>query len=99
MDDGKPLVVSISERDGFLLLQFVKTNEGLWMESTGLICKRGDSLIAAFNGAQIRLGSAASWLIRQVLGSGGNFKITKLGPDRLSIATSGWRGTFSARAE
>lgn len=32
MADGKPLIVSIMEKDGSILLGFVKTGEGLWAE-------------------------------------------------------------------
>ena len=41
MGDGKPLLVSISERQGVLALEFTKTREGLWAESTGVICPSG----------------------------------------------------------
>jgi hypothetical protein len=44
MGDGKPLVVSISERQGVLALEFTKTREGLWAESTGVICPSGVDL-------------------------------------------------------
>src|SRR5712664_4093259 len=44
MDDGKPLVLSILERDGALFLEFVKTDEGLWAESAGTLCLNGADL-------------------------------------------------------
>lgn len=96
MDDGKPLVVSILEKNGVLFLEFTKTREGLWAESTGIICKTsGTDLETRFNGEQVRLGPAASWILRQALGSGGKFTLTKLGPEQLRIATNGWSGSFS----
>lgn len=97
MDDGKPLVVSILEKDGSLFLEFIKTSEGLWAESTGVICKTGTRLETRFSGEQIRLGLAAGWILRYALKNGGKFTLTKLGPERLHIATSGWSGTFSPR--
>ncbi len=39
MGDGKPLVVSILERNGALFLEFIKTREGLWAQSEGRICR------------------------------------------------------------
>ena len=56
MNDSKPLVVSILERKGSLLLEFVKTNEGLWLESAGVICRTGADLEARLAAGQIRLG-------------------------------------------
>jgi hypothetical protein len=56
MGDGKPLLVSISERQGVLALEFTKTREGLWAESTGVICPSGVDLEIVFSREQIRLG-------------------------------------------
>jgi len=96
MDDGKPLRMSIVQSNGSLLLGFTKTGEGLWVESSGVICRSGANFEARFSGDQVRLGPAAGWLLRSALKSGGKFTLTKLGPDQLRIATRGWRGDFSA---
>jgi hypothetical protein len=98
MNDGKPLVVSIQERNGSLFLEFIKTREGLWAESAGVMCKAGADFETRFAEDQIRLGPAASWVMRYALGHGGKFTMTKLGPEQLRIATSGWNGVFSPRA-
>ncbi|MGZ8982473.1 MAG: hypothetical protein ACXW11_00795 [Methylotenera sp.] len=99
MDDGNPLVVSILENNGYLFLEFIKTREGLWAESSGVICKTGTALEARFTGEQIRLGPAANWVLRYALGKGGKFTLTKLGSEQLRIATSGWSGNFSPKAK
>lgn len=99
MDDGKPLVVSIVETNGSLFLEFIKTREGLWAESAGVICKTGTTFETRFSGEQIRLGPAANWVLRYALRNGGKFTLTKLGADQLGIATSGWSGVFSPRAK
>jgi hypothetical protein len=99
MDDGKPLVMSIVESSGSLLLAFTKTGEGLWAESLGVVCKSGPDLEARFSGKQIRLGPAAGWLLRSALSNGGKFTLTKLGSDQLRIATSSWSGIFSPVAQ
>lgn len=96
MDDGKPLVMSIVENNGSLLLGFTKTGEGLWVESSGVICKSDSGLEARFSGKQIRLGPAAGWLLRSALKNGGKFTLTKLASNQLRIATRGWSGEFSA---
>ena len=99
MNDGKPLRVSILERKGALLLEFIKTKEGLWAESGGLICRAGADFQIRFSAEQIRLGPAANWMLRGLLGNGGTFTLTKLGSEQLRIAASGWSGTFSAAAK
>jgi len=95
MDDGKPLVMSIVESNGKLFLGFTKTGQGLWAESSGVICRRGSDFEARFSKKQIRLGPAAGWLLRSALKNGGKFTLTKLGSDQLRIATRGWSGEFS----
>ncbi|HYN54721.1 MAG TPA: hypothetical protein VES38_08460 [Methylotenera sp.] len=99
MDDGNPLVVSILEKNGHLFLEFVKTREGLWAEGSGVICKTGMDLEASFTEEQIRLGPAATWVLRYALGKGGKFTLTKLGAGQLRIATNGWRGNFSPKTK
>src|ERR1035437_1897866 len=55
MTDKKPLVVSILEQNGTLLLEFIKTSEGLWAESRGVICGKGVDLEIRFTAEQIRV--------------------------------------------
>jgi len=99
MDDGKPLLVSILEKNGTLFLEFVKTAEGLWAESTGVICKKGNDLETRFSGEQVRLGPAANWVLRYALKNGGKFTLTRLGAEQLHISTSAWQGVFSPRTK
>lgn len=99
MDDGKPLVVSIREKNGNILLEFIKTREGLWAESAGVICKTGTDIETRFAGKDVRLGPAANWVLRYALGDGGKFTLTRMGPEQLKIATSGWSGVFSPRTK
>ena len=94
MNDGKPLVVSIFESQGALVLEFIKTKEGLWAEGTGAVCGSGANLEISFDKDQLRMGPASGWLLRSLLGQGGKFTLTRLGADQLRIATSGWSGTF-----
>jgi hypothetical protein len=95
MKDGKPLLVTIFEKNDLLFLQFMKAREGLWAESAGVICKTSAGLEIQFTGEQIRLGPAANWVLRYALGSGGKFTLVKAGSEQLRIATSGWSGMFS----
>jgi hypothetical protein len=95
MDDGKPLIVSILEINGSLFVEFIKTRQGLWAKSFGVICKTDTDLEIRFTREQIHFGPAASWILRYALRNGGKFALTRLGPDRLRIATTGWSGTFN----
>jgi hypothetical protein len=95
MDDGKPMVVSILERNGSLHLEFIKTGAGLWAESAGIICTNGKHFETRFASAQIRFGPAANWVTRIALGRGGHFTFAKTGSEQLRIATGGWSGNFS----
>ena len=94
MDDGKPLLVNITESKGMLNMTFTKTREGLWAESGGVICKTPTGLETRFSGDQIHVGPAANWVLRYALKNGGKFTLTQFGLDQLRIATSGWSGTF-----
>ena len=87
-------MVSILERDGALFLQFLKTQEGLWAESTGAICTVGETLEARFDSAHVRLGPAANWILKLALGTGGKFTLARHDALQLKISTSGWQGLF-----
>lgn len=97
MEDGKPLQVSILEKKGALFLKFIKTREGLWAESVGVMCTTGADLEIRFTKEQIRMGPAANWLLRTALGNGGKFTLTRLGSEQLRIAANGWDGIFSPK--
>jgi hypothetical protein len=97
MDDDKPLVLSILERNGSLSLEFVKTGEGLWAESACAVCMKGEDLEARFGAEQVRLGPSAGWATRYTFANGGQFTLTRLDAEQLRIATTGWSGTFSSR--
>jgi hypothetical protein len=94
MDDGKPLVVSIVERNGSLRLEFMKTGEGLWAEIAGALCKTGNDLEARMSRDQISLGSSANWIFRLALANGGVFTLRRHLPSQLQIETRGWSGRF-----
>ena len=97
MRDGKPLLVSLLERDGALALEFTKTGEGLWAQSTGTLCRTDKGLEIRFSAQQIKLGPAANWVLRLALGNGGKFTLTRSAPAQLHIATGGWSGLFAAQ--
>jgi len=93
MDDGKPMEVSIVERNGALMLTLVKTGESLWAEGAGVICRRGTDLEARLSKDQLRLGPAANWLTRLALADGCAITLRRLST-HLRIATRGWSGLF-----
>jgi hypothetical protein len=94
MQDDKPLVVTLSERDGGLHLQFVKSREGLWAEGAASVCMNNGTLEAVLSRHRISVGPAAHWLLRQSLAYGARFVLAPKPGGQLHIETPGWSGTF-----
>ena len=94
MSDGKPLVVSIAEREETLHLEFTKAREGLWAEGQAKVCGSGARFEARLRRGGLRLGPAAHWILRQSLGHGATFVLSRLPGGQLRIATPGWSGLF-----
>jgi hypothetical protein len=94
MSDGKPLVVTISEREGMLFLAFYKMHEGLWAEGMTALCGTAADMEAKFTEGRLRAGPAAHWLLKQSMQSGALFSIRRLTQRELRIATPGWSGLF-----
>lgn len=99
MTDGKPLALSIAERDGALFISFVKSQEGLWAEGMGAICASGSNLEARFLPGMLAVGSSAHWAMRYSLTHGTPFSFLRLGASRMKVATIGWSGTFATPGE
>lgn len=95
-DDGKPLIVTIAEKDSKIFLEFNKTKEGLWASGTADICK-DDEIVADIKKDQIKLGKAAHWVLKMSMKNGAKFTLTKLKPLVLKISTFGWKGEFVPR--
>lgn len=94
MDDGKPMVVSIIERKGKLLLEFIKTGEGMWAEISGVLCKSGVGFEVRLSREQVVLGPAANWMLGLAIADGGVFTLRRHLANQLHIETRGWRGRF-----
>ncbi len=97
MDDGRPLVLSILEREGTLFLSFMKTGEGLWAEGSIALCAKGGDFEARLDSQRMRLGPAAHWAMRYSMANGAEFTFTRLAGSRLRVYAPGWSGTFAAR--
>lgn len=92
-DDGKPLMVSISEKDNTLHLEFIKNKEGLWAKGTARICKDKE-ITASITKKDISLGKAAPWVMRMSMKDGAKFTLKMIKSDVLKISTFGWSGEF-----
>ena len=93
-NDGKPLMVDISEKENELFLEFIKSKEGPWASGTADICQVENVLQASISEKQIKLGEAAPWILKMSMKSGAVFKLEKLKPGVLKISTFGWSGEF-----
>jgi hypothetical protein len=91
--DGNPLVMTVSQQNGGLFLQFMKTNAGLWASGTASICSQGGAVTASITKDQIKLGSAAPWVLRIALSNGATFSLD-MTSDGLTISTTGWTSNF-----
>ncbi|HSV36849.1 MAG TPA: hypothetical protein VLI46_14905 [Ramlibacter sp.] len=92
MSDGKPLIISILEKDGLLFLEFVKTREGLWAEGAATICRGSAGLEVRFG--HLRMGPAAHWILRLSEGRERIFGMSRQARGHLQLATPGWSGAF-----
>ena len=97
MTDGKPLVVSILEKDGSLFLEFVKVREGFWAEGAAVICRASAGLEVRIG--HLRMGPAAPWVLRASFGQGRTFAMSRQGSGPLRIALPGWTGTFHPKQD
>ena len=97
MDDGRPLLLTITERDGALHLSFVKSGQGLWAEGGTRVCRRGAGIEARLDARDIRLGPAAHWALRFTMANGADFLLTPIGDSVLEVQASGWSGRFTTR--
>jgi hypothetical protein len=96
MGDGKPLVLTIAAREGALVLEFVKTREGLWADGPAAICPGPEGLQARFAAGSLRIGPAAHWIVRHSMAAGATFTLRRLPSGELKVATNGWSGIFAA---
>jgi len=99
MTDGKPLLLTIREHEGSLLLTFVKSREGLWAEGAGVLCEHDSRLEVRFTSGRMVVGPAAHWAMRMALRGAPSFTLTRTGATSMRIATRGWSGVFSARGD
>ncbi len=97
MTDGKPLVLTLEEREGALFLEFVKTREGLWAQGPAKVCAGNEGLQARIG--RISFGPAAHWILRRSAGQDRTFALSRQGPRMLQVATLGWAGTFQPRPD
>ena len=93
MDDGRPLMMSIGDRDGALFLSLTKSG-GLWVEGPVVICARGGGFEARFSPGTARIGPAAHWALRHTIDRV-KYRMERLGSAGLRVAAGPWSGVFS----
>lgn len=93
-DDGKPLMLKMSDRDERLYFIFDKTREGIWAEGLIEVCSEKDGVVVKISGKDIKLGEKAPRLIRWSMSGGANFKLKLKQKDKMHVSTFGWSGDF-----
>ena len=96
MNDGKPLLLTIFEREGALVVSFEKTEEGLWAEGVSIICRGENDYEIRFVNDRVRFGPAASLLVQYSVLNGGPVTFAKTGPEKMQVGMSGWSGDFAS---
>ena len=96
-NDGKPLKIDISEKDGHLYFVFDKTNEGIWAEGAAEICKEDKELLLKVSGKDIHVGPKAPFPVRMSMSGGAKFRLSFKKPEVLHVSTFGWSGDFIPR--
>jgi len=97
MDDGKPLVALLSDRDGSLFLEFTKTRQGLWARGRASVCRAGEGIVAVMDSEAVDVGSTVNWLLRQAFARGAQLRLVRLPNGDLRISGPGWSGQFTAQ--
>ncbi|AGH96666.1 hypothetical protein [Pseudobdellovibrio exovorus] len=93
-DDGKPLMLKMSDRDDRLYFIFDKTREGIWAEGLIEVCSEKDGVVVKISGQDIKLGDKAPRLIRWSMSGGAKFKLKLKEKDKMYVSTLGWSGDF-----
>ena len=96
MDDGRPLRLTLSQREETLHFQFNKTPAGLWAEGLGEICAVAGALEVQFGPGALHPGPDASWLLRRRLEGGARLRLARLPSGELQVSTFGWHSRFAA---
>ena len=94
MTDGRPLTLTIQSNAGRWHITCDKAREGLWAQGPVRICRNSSRVVAAIAGADLSLGPAAGWAVRQLFASGATFELTMRDNGMLRISTAGWSGDF-----
>lgn len=94
MRDGKPLVLRLSETGGMLWLHLHKTGEGPWASGPATVCRHPGGRVAATL-TLAKPGSAAPWLVRQMMGQSPVFLLDQHRSGELQVSTGGWSGVFA----
>jgi hypothetical protein len=94
MSDGKPLLLTIFEREGALIVSFEKTEEGLWAEGVSVVCRNGTDYEIRFVNDSVRFGHAASLMLQYSVLNGPPMKFTKTGAEKMQVGLTGWSGEF-----
>lgn len=93
-DDGKPLVLKMSNKNEKLYFVFDKTREGIWAEGPIEVCKSGEKLLVKISGKDIKVGREAPRLIRWSMSGGATFRLHLKSKELMHVSITGWSGDF-----
>ena len=91
-NDGKPMLLRITEQGDKLNMVFEKTHDGIWGSGVIEVCKKGSKYEIVATGMQP--GSAATNLIRGMMNGSQKFNLQINSASSIRVWRFGWSGNF-----
>ena len=91
-NDGKPMMLNITEKGGKLHLVFDKTNEGVWGSGEIKICKNGSSY--SIVASDMQPGKKTPFLLKGAMSGNKTFNLEIPSHNNIKVSGGGWKGTF-----
>lgn len=93
-DDGKPMLLRITEQGNKLHIVFEKTRDGLWGSGEVEVCKKGSKYEIV--SANMQPGKSAPGMIRGMMNGSQKFNLQINSASSIKVWRFGWSGSFEA---
>ncbi|MBY0452617.1 MAG: hypothetical protein K2P92_06245 [Bdellovibrionaceae bacterium] len=93
-DDGKPMMLRITEQADKLHIVFEKTRDGVWGSGDIEVCKKGSKYEIV--STAMRAGRGAPMLVRGMMNGNQKFNLQINSNSSIRVWRSGWAGNFES---